>query len=203
MKKSLFLEQPVAIRDRGTLPHWEQRDATYFITYRLHDSLPLRVIESLRQERAALKRHAATALDRILVNRTFEIRFDSSLDSGIGACHLQEDRIAAVVAENLQHFDGLRYQLLAYSIMPNHVHVVVTTVGVQSLARIIHSWKSYTAKRANQILGRDGAFWSREYYDRIVRDDADLVRTIRYVLHNPVKAGLRPTWTWCAGQRPA
>ena len=88
--------------------------------------------------------------------------------------------------------------------MPNHVHVLIQTLGEQSLARIVHSWKSYTAHRANEILGRSGTFWQREYFDRIVRDEEDLRRTIEYVIENPVKAGLRDwPWVWSAGGAPA
>jgi len=88
--------------------------------------------------------------------------------------------------------------------MPNHVHVVTRLLGTQSLASILHSWKSYTAKLANKILGCRGEFWMREYFDRIVRDEDDLRATIAYVLANPAKAGL-VDWKWVgsAGETPA
>lgn len=81
---------------------------------------------------------------------------------------------------------------------------MIGTLGSQSLARIVQSWKSYTAKRANEILKREGAFWAREYFDRIVRSPEDLSRTVEYVVNNPVKAGLKE-WRWVgvAGGPPA
>jgi len=82
--------------------------------------------------------------------------------------------------------------------------VVIRIIGAQKLERILHSWKSYTAKRANEILGQTGVFWQSEYYDRIIRNDEDLERTIEYVLNNPTKAGL-VDWPWVgrAGGSPA
>ena len=83
--------------------------------------------------------------------------------------------------------------------MPNHVHVVIRAIGDQCLWRMVESWKSYTAKEANKVLGRRGRFWARDYFDRIVRNEEDLSRTIEYVLGNPEKAGLKGwKWVWSA-----
>ena len=84
--------------------------------------------------------------------------------------------------------------------MPNHVHLVFMPLekaeGVfYSLAEILQSLKRYTARQSNLILGRLGAFWQDESYDHIVRDEAELERIVRYVLNNPVKAGLVDDWT--------
>jgi REP element-mobilizing transposase RayT len=194
----------VQVRTRGHLPHWERPNAAYSITYRLHDSLPRHVIEQLRQEHEALRRNAVTTIDRIAINRAHERRIDMTLDQNFGPCYLRDERIARLIADNLHYFAGSRYELLAWCVMPNHVHVVMRVLGEQSLATIVHSWKSYTSKRANDLLVRDGPFWSREYFDRIVRDDDDLRRTIEYVVANPVKAGLiNWMWVWHAGEPPA
>jgi len=188
----------VHVRTRGYLPHWEMPNAIYFITYRLHDSLPLHVVHALNEERRALKRmygNGATALDRARIRIAFERTLDRALDTEYGAAHLADERIARVVVDNLMHFNGERYEVLAWCVMPTHIHVVIRTLGEQHLAMIVQSWKSYTAKRANKILGQTGAFWAREYFDRIVRSPEDLSRTLEYVVNNPVKAGLRD-WLW-------
>jgi REP element-mobilizing transposase RayT len=192
------------IRDRGYTPHWEMPNATYSITYRLDDSIAPDVFRKLRDQREAQKRRAITAQERLDISRRFERTIDDLLDRNEGACHLRDCRIAEVVLANMTHFDGKHYEQLAWCVMPNHVHVVMRAIGDQSLAKILHSWKSYTSKRANDILGTVGTFWQSEYYDRIVRDDEDLERTIQYVLGNPAKAGLA-NWPWVghAGQRPA
>ncbi len=88
------------------------------------------------------------------------------------------------------HFDGTRYRLLAWTVMPNHVHFVLETRAEHPLFRVIQGLKSYTALRANRTLGRTGSFWARDYFDRYVRDDLHLAAMIRYIDNNPVKAGL-------------
>ena len=102
----------------------------------------------------------------------------------------------------LLHFDGGRYRLLAWVIMPNHLHAVVETLPGFPLDGVIHSWKSFTAKRANRLLGRTGAFWMGDYFDRYVRDEAHLWDVMRYMEENPVKAGLvrlAREWPWMGG----
>ena len=87
--------------------------------------------------------------------------------------------------------------------MPNHVHVVVRPLDPWRLGGIIHSWKSFTATRANRLLHRSGPFWQREYFDRIIRDEEDLSATVKYVVENPAKAKLKD-WNWTsAGWKPA
>lgn len=100
------------------------------------------------------------------------------------------------------HFDwdGKRYRLVAWCVMPNHVHVVCKLLPGQELSSVLKSWKSYTAKKSDEILGRSGAFWQREYYDRLIRDEDEFERAIRYVVSNPARAGLKNwKWVWCAG----
>ncbi|HEX2121389.1 MAG TPA: transposase, partial [Thermoanaerobaculia bacterium] len=108
-----------------------------------------------------------------------------------------------VVARTLTFFDEERYKLFAWCVMPNHVHAVVHPIGTSTLASILHSWKSYSAKEINALLGRAGRLWQREYFDRIIRDDEDLEQTIQYVLANPVKSGLVDWPFVSAGWKPA
>ena len=113
-------------------------------------------------------------------------------------CLLENAEIARVVADALKKFDGYRYRLFAWVVMPNHVHALFQVIGKTSLADILHSWKSYIAKAANQILGRRGEFWQREYHDHLIRDINEFNRAIRYVAENPAKAGLKDwPWVWC------
>jgi len=120
-------------------------------------------------------------------------------DQGHGACWLRQEPIAALVEEALLEFDGDRYRVIAWCIMPNHVHVLIETSGEWTLDRVVHGWKSYAAHEANKVLERSGQFWAREYHDRFVRDDDHLTRAIRYIENNPVAAGLVPVaeaWLW-------
>jgi putative transposase len=92
------------------------------------------------------------------------------------------------------------HRLLSWCVMPNHVHVVMYVSKGEALPRVVQRWKSFTAKRANEILGRAGAFWQPEYFDRIVRSEEDFVDTTEYVLNNPLKAGLQD-WPWVSAMR--
>ena len=125
----------------------------------------------------------------------------NTLDKGSGACHLRNPALAKVVSEALLHFNERRYRLFAWCVMPNHLHVVVRLFPGYSLAAVLHSWKSYTAKRAADVIGITGSIWQREYYDHLLRSEAEFQRAVRYVVENPVKAGLRDWhWMWARGQ---
>ncbi|HTW57214.1 MAG TPA: transposase [Terriglobales bacterium] len=197
----------VTIRDRGHLPHWEKDAATYFITFRLADSLPKSVLDRIESERQAIvgtanQMHRALSPDeRKKLQRLSSPIIEQYLDSGAGACPLQNPLVAEEVALTLCHFHGKRYRLIARCVMPNHVHVVVKLFPGQALAAVVHSWKSFTAKQANRILGRQGAFWQREYYDHLIRGEAELERAIGYVAENPEKASLKSwKWVWVCGR---
>jgi len=181
-----FVDRNVVIRSRGYLPHWELPGASYFITFRLADSLPRSLIEQLARERAALKFSEDA-------DRAFALRLDEALDAGHGDDVLAHPAIASTVANALEHFNGTRYDLLTWCVMPNHVHVLARLRD--AIADVVHSWKSFTAHRANTILGRSGRLWSREYYDRIIRDDRELRDVSRYIMRNPEKIGLI-AWPW-------
>jgi REP element-mobilizing transposase RayT len=197
----------VTIRDRGRLPHWEKESATYFITFRLADSLPKSVLDEIESEREAIVK-TANQLHRPLspderrkIQRLSSPIIENYLDNGAGACHLKDPTVAEEVANALRHFDNQRYRLFAWCVMPNHVHAVVRLLPGRTLAEVVHSWKSFTAKRANAILSLQGTFWQREYYDHLVRDEGELERAIRYVAENPEKANLKDwRWVWACGQ---
>ena len=103
--------------------------------------------------------------------------------------------IAMLVANSLNHFDSIRYRLHAWCIMPNHVHVIVQPLPNYDLSTIIHSWKSFTAHKANKILGIDSAFWQKDAYNRIIRSRKEYNFHIQYTWNNPEKAGLQ-NWQW-------
>jgi REP element-mobilizing transposase RayT len=191
----------VTVRDRGRLPHWESAHACYFVAFRLADSLPASVLRQIELERIdivhtaeAMKRELSADERRRMTALTGE-RIEEYLDVATGSCFLRKRAVAEKMVHALQHFDGARYRLFAWCVMPNHVHVVFQPLADHTLAEIVHGWKSYTAKEANRLLQRTGVFWQREYYDHLVRDGADFRRVVRYVLENPEKAGLLD-WPW-------
>lgn len=188
-------------RSRGYLPHLETQEPIYFVTFRLADSLPRELVLQLRKERDSIEKAslAGTArpgdLSRLRGLRALVKKIGRSLDHGIGSCHLLDSRVACIVAEALRHFHGERYRLFAWCVMPNHVHVLFSPLRKHSLDAILHSWKSYSAQKANALLGRTGPFWQREYFDHLVRDQSSLRKITQYIRDNPKKAGFL-NWPW-------
>ncbi len=112
------------------------------------------------------------------------------LDAGYGACYLREARVARVVESALLYFDGIGYRLLAWVVMPNHLHVLIETLPGPTITQVVYSWKSFTAREVNKLFGLTGQFWQRDYFDRVIRDERHLVNALEYIHNNPVKAGL-------------
>jgi REP element-mobilizing transposase RayT len=188
----------VRIRNRGRLPHWERESG-------LADSLPRTVVAKIVERQRVLEAARRSGLNLLPFQKVLPAdysprKIEHYLDSGTGSCHLRDPRIAELVAEALRFWDGQRYRLIVWCLMPNHVHVVFRLLPGQELSNLLRSWKSYTARTANRILGRTGDFWQREYYDRLIRDGNELDRAMQYVMQNPEKAGLSDwDWVWCAG----
>lgn len=195
----------ITIRHRDRLPHWETEGGTYFVTTRLCDSLPQKLLLRLKHERDELERMAeerGTELTRAELRRLQDLqhkKVEHWLDKGIGACWLRRKEIAELVRDSFHFFDHDRYRLFSWCIMPNHYHIVFKIGMNHSLDAICHSWKSYTSHEANKLLCRNGPFWQREYHDHLVRNDDELKRCIEYVLNNPRKARLKNwPWVWVA-----
>jgi REP element-mobilizing transposase RayT len=170
---------------RGYLPHFDSPDTVQFVTFRLADSLPREVYRTLAAQTKNIK-----ALRRLTEDR---------LDEGRGQCWLARPEIADMMRGALFNFDGERYQLQAWVIMPNHVHALVRQEEGHRLGDIVGSWKSFVAKQANTSLARSGTFWAADYFDRVIRDDAHYIAALAYIENNPVKAGLAPRpqdWPW-------
>ena len=170
------------------LPHRSKEGLIQFITFRLADSLPQEVLKTIEIEINKL-----TDTEKDLEKRK---KFQYWLDKGLGSCALANKDMAQVMQEALKHHDGEKYDLLAWSIMPNHVHVLIKTK--EELPKIVQSWKSFTGKwgianNKKYNLGIDAGakqFWMPEYWDRFIRDKEHFNNTVRYILKNPEKAYL-------------
>lgn len=191
---------------RGKLPHLKKEGADYFVTFRLHDSLPSQEIGRLKQERLLLLKQAQAAKSPLTWHEEQQLlawycdQVEALLDAGRGACWLSKPEVADLVAGAVNFFEGQRYELRAWAVMPNHVHVIVWPMPGHTLSEILHSWKSYTSRGANKLLGRIGeSFWQTESFDHWIRGDAERARLVAYVESNPVKAGLcrhPEDWKW-------
>lgn len=193
----------ISVRQGAKLPHWTKSGGIYAVTFRLKDSLPQNVLDGWLAERKELPARAAS-MDREMseteLQRLQELhsqKIQEFLDAGYGECLLKDPAIANIVADALRKFDNARYRLLAWCIMPNHVHAVVQPVGDFQLQGIMHSWKSFTSHAANKLLGRAGTLWQAESYDHLIRDDLELIHSVDYAWKNPDAAGLKGrTWRW-------
>jgi len=171
---------------RGYLPHFDEPGLVQSINYRLHDSVPHAVIDRWKLELGLKGRTPASDPRQGELRK----RLEKYEDRGYGCCHLRRGDVATVVQDNLLHFDGQRYLLLAWCVIPNHVHLLIETMLGYPVQEVVHSWKSFTATIINRMVGAHGTLWMVEYFDRYIRDQAHMESVIDYIENNPVKAGL-------------
>ncbi len=205
----MFISDPFF---RRNLPHWQPFGVPFFLTYRLAGTLPRNFLNELEKKRDWLRtlprdpKYSEQEWQTRIEKRLFAL-WDEQLDKDRKVQWLADPRIAGLVRENLYHHAGTKYALWAYVIMPNHVHVLLKPDEVWEkrfkeaesdraqyekgpLSAILHSLRSYTAHKANKVLGRTGKFWQEEPFDHWVRDNTEFERIIYYIENNPVKAGL-------------
>jgi REP element-mobilizing transposase RayT len=185
--------------ERGYLPHCDKPGLVQFITFRLWDSMPasrrgewehlLAIAERSNAPRSGAPDDAKAAGARSIASREQRAKLENYLDRGLGDCFLRDPRIAALMENDLRFHHGSRFELLAWVVMPNHVHTLIQ-VGGTPLSKIIQNWKSIVAVKANKLLGRTGDFWQLDYWDTFMRDEAQRIKAVRYIENNPVKAEL-------------
>lgn len=179
---------------RHRLSHWSQGRVPVFVTFRLSDSLPKEVYEAWLEERKAFILANPLPWDdeiETAFHSQFSVRIDEQLDAAHGCCALRDPRVAEIVAERLQHFDGTGYQLLNFVVMPNHVHVLFTLAEGRTLPETLKAWKGVSSR----LIHREGLcdlnpFWQPDYFDRLIRGPEHLEKTYRYIQTNPAMAGL-------------
>lgn len=210
---------------RRNLPHYQPPGFTFFVTFRLDGSLPIAVIQRLKEEREKELEKIAEYSDEETRREKYKTlqsqyfgKFDKLLDNAAnGPTWLKEEKVATIVKDAIHHYDKTTYDLICYTIMSNHVHIVFTPIVGRDLSRpnanennldmnvgvhvqfpivtnILRLIKGRTARECNKVLNRSGAFWQHESYDHVVRNDKELSRIVNYVLNNPVKAGLCEKW---------
>jgi REP element-mobilizing transposase RayT len=176
--------------ERGYLPHRDEPGLTQFVTFHLADSFP-----------AALRSEWAGML-QVEEDRERRRQLERYLDQGRGECHLRQPQVAMRVEKSLLFRHGSDYELIAWVLMPNHLHVLFV-VGAAPMSRTVENWKKFTAHEANKLLRRRGQFWADDYWDTYMRDAAHTLKTRQYIENNPVKAGLvrEPAeWPWSSAR---
>ncbi|MEP6895285.1 MAG: transposase [Chloroflexota bacterium] len=193
---------------RRNLPHIHPEDYPLFITFRLADSLPIEVLKELQTQRQhELNFTKSQSPDEIykIEKKHFGL-YDTWLDQCRSGPHWLEDKnIAEIVAKKIHSLNSKYFHLLAYCIMPNHVHLLIESVigdriqhrgktAKYPITDALRLLKGGTARACNLKLARSGQFWNHESYDHYVRDEQELERVIKYILYNPVKAKLVENW---------
>ena len=208
-------QNPQNWHSRGYLPHYDAGGKCQMITYRLADSLPQ---ELLKNGSAGFQ----PAYKDLSLQEKVEHckKIETLLDTGYGSCILKKPPIAQKVVNAWKFFDGERYDLIAYVVMPNHVHVLINTYKEFTLKSVVHSWKSFTSNEIKKCLSAGSAgfqpandrvvenneedagkmpsllnkVWQEDYWDRFIRDENHFKSSVNYILENPVKAGLVESW---------
>ena len=213
---SLFSDKPINdqsipfTKRKSNLPHWTKDGAIYAVTFRLADSLPKSALDAHKAQTIELQNQIekaevqgdlalASSFKKQLIAH-YQTNLETALNKQEGNAWMNDESIAKIVASSLTHFDGERYDLGSWCIMPNHVHLIIKPKTGYLLSDILHSIKSYSAKEANTALGTDGPFWQSESYDHVVRDSDDFLNQTKYIQSNAEVAGLQD-WKWCGTKR--
>ena len=181
-----MLTEGITIKRRN-LPHWHKERCIQFVTFHLADSLPGSVRRELQCWRESFLEEnpepwSLEVSERF--SRLFPAAVNDYLDAGYGCCCLKRPECAKIMADAITHFDGDRYLIHRYVVMPNHVHVLVELNGARSLSDICKSWKNFSALQINRILGQSGQFWHHESWDRMIRDDVHYLNVVNYIERN-------------------
>jgi type I restriction enzyme R subunit len=118
-------------------------------------------------------------------------RWSEHLDRLHGECVLRRADCSRIVSESLRHFDEERYSLCDYVVMPNHVHLLAAFADDEAMLTQCESWKRFTARQINGVLGRRGRFWAQDAFDHLVRSPDEFERFRRYIAENPQSAGIK------------
>ncbi len=189
---------------RTKLPHWSQENATYFITFRLADSIPPEKIIELKDSARLFETRHPKPWDKETEEKYYRevsLKLEKWLDLGHGRCVLKEKDVRATIMAKLHDLESESVVLRSVVIMPNHAHLLVT-LGEMKIGDYMNALKGATSRLINSYLKREGALWQRDYFDRIIRDERHYQRCLRYIEANPEKANVREEFytLWPEGQ---
>lgn len=195
--RGLHPDLPIRVYQRH-LPHWRQDGGTYFVTFRLADSIPQQQLQALKRWRSLWEKENPEPRSEAqwkTFAREIATKTEKWLDEGYGRCELRQRAIAELMQDSLLKFQNERYFISCFEIMPNHVHAVMKPLDDHELEIILKNMKGYVARQINRLLGRSGTLWEEESYDRIIRDDEHLYQVVQYIGRNAQMAGL-PESEW-------
>jgi REP element-mobilizing transposase RayT len=196
------------------LPHFQYPGATYFITSHLDGSIPYDVLKKLKDQREKTieeinRQNPPDKLQKIyMAHRAFFLAYDDWLDRCENSpAYLKDPVVAKILVDALYEYNGKFYNLVAYTIMPNHFHVLLD-FSVQipvnqpfelgnyvDLSKSLNLVKGRSSRFSNLYLNRTGnPFWGIESFDRYIRDYRHFSAAVDYIKNNPVKAKLCLHW---------
>lgn len=178
---------------RRHLPHWQLNGGLYFVTWRLGDAIPVAMMRQWSEERRLwLGKHPKPwdARTEAIYRREFPQRMEEWLDRGYGSCVLRNPECAAIVARVMRKYDGERYDIASFVVMPNHVHALFQLRDKTMATPLLQAWKGTSARDINKRLGQRGTLWMEESRDRSIRSIDHLRKSFYYIAENPEKAGL-------------
>ena len=191
----MFLDykKPIAVQTGGYLPHWHQEGCIQFVTFRLADSLPREKCEDLINELTRFNEKYPKPWNEDIKSKYRTIigpLEERLLDNGYGSSVFRDECNRKILRESIMHYDTIKYEILAYVIMPNHVHLLIQPLNDETIGKIVGAIKSFTAIRINRNLNHSGNFWQKESFDRMVRNINELRDYVEYIRQNP--NGLSP-----------
>ncbi len=195
--RGLHPDLPIRMYHRH-LPHWRQDGATYAVTFRLADSIPQEQLKAIKRLRELWERQNPKPRNEAQwreLARHITSQTERYLDEGYGTCVFREARFAEQMSNSLLHFQDQRHFTSCFVVMPNHVHAVMKPLETFNLEDCLQRIKQFVSRHVNRARGQSGPLWTEESYDRIVRDEEHLWRTVQYIGRNPAKAGL-PKEQW-------
>jgi len=191
---TFFHSQETIVMSKNRLPHWEQDDSTYFLTFRLADSLPSVLLSQWKEERiqwVKLNPEPWNPIQEAEYHEIFSKQKERWLDAGHGSCALAYEIIRTQVQNTILAKNG-EWEIWSMVIMPNHLHVLLSLAGSRGLGRVVKMWKGRSARLINLAQGKPGVLWGKDYFDRLIRDEQHFWNCARYIRRNPVKARLAP-----------
>lgn len=189
MDRGLFFDpnQPIDITARK-LPHWNQNNKLYFVTFRLADAMPAEVMLEYKDRLTDVENSfpmPRTKVQQAEVDKIKHNTLEKYLDAGHGSCILRESRLRESLVKTLEHNEGVDYDLAAYVIMPNHVHLLLSTISDKTIQSIMSSIKRVSGHHICKLANREAPLWQREYYDRLIRNPRHYEDVVSYIINNP------------------